>query len=111
MQRAFTALRCSLGILLLGAVLGAGVGLVRGIQLAAQNDYQAQGLARLGRWTLVQAASQGMRQGVVVALVILAFLIVLWPIARLFLGDWRRALHGAALAIPVIGLWLPSPGP
>jgi arylsulfatase A-like enzyme len=108
MQRAFTALRCSLGILLLGAVLGAGAGVVRGVQVVAQNDYQAQGLARLARWTLVQSAGHGMRQGLLVALLVLVCLIVLWPIARLFLGDWRRALQGAALAIPVIGLWLPA---
>lgn len=107
MQRISRALQSSVGILLLGAVLGAGVGLARGIRLVAENEYSAQGLLRLARWTVLQSTSTGMRQGALCALLVLTCLIVLWPFARLLLGDWRRALYGAALAIPLLVVWLP----
>jgi arylsulfatase A-like enzyme len=105
-QRVSRALRSSLGILLLGAVIGTVLGAARGIGLAAENDYWAQGLVSLARWTILRSTVKGMQLGALGALIVLMSVALLWPFARLILGDWRRGLLGAVLAIPLIAAWL-----
>lgn len=106
MQQLPAALRCSLGFIASGAVLGAAIGFAHGIRVVAENDYQQQSLTDLARWVLVDSASTGMQRGALWAFVVLAVVFITSPILRIALGDWRRALTGAALAIPVLALYL-----
>ena len=87
------------------AVLGTAVGLVHGMGIVASNDYYEMA-PRFAGWVLLDAASSGMRQGVLWAIGVGAFVLLAWPVLRIFLGDWPRALRGACLAAPIVGLYL-----
>lgn len=106
MQRFSATLRCCLGFIVSGAVLGACIGVAHGLRVVADNNYQQQSLLNLARWVLIDSASSGMQRGALCVLVLLATTFIMWPIMRILLGDWERAFGGAALAVPVLAAWL-----
>lgn len=106
MQRIFVAIRGGFGFIVLSGIAGAIVGALHGLGIAAENGYREQGLMRLARWVIADGARDGMLVAIACAAALLAMLLLAWPIARLVLGDWRRALVGAMVAMPVLALYL-----
>lgn len=106
MQRIFVAIRGVIGFIVLAGIVGAMVGAIHGFGIAADNEYRQQGLRRLARWVMADGAHDGMLVAIAGAAALLAILLLAWPIARLVLGSWRRALIGAMVAIPVLALYL-----
>lgn len=106
MQRIFVAIRGVIGFIVLAGIVGAMVGAIHGIGIAAANDYRQQGLRRLAQWVIADGAHDGMLVAIACAAALLAIVLLAWPIARFVLGNWRRALIGAMVAIPVLALYL-----
>ena len=106
MQRIFVAIRGVIGFIVLAGIAGAIVGAIHGLGIAADNDYRQQGLRRLAQWVIADGAHDGMLMAIACAVALLAILLLAWPIVRLVLGSWRRALIGAIVAIPVLALYL-----
>ncbi|MET0985246.1 MAG: sulfatase-like hydrolase/transferase, partial [Steroidobacteraceae bacterium] len=105
MERLVAAVRYSTGFAVLGALIGAGTGLVLGLRDVASNEYTRQA-PQLARWTVIDRTSEAMWQGVLIALTFIAVFVLLSTLLRLFLGNWRRACTGAAIAIPLLGAYL-----
>lgn len=106
MQRIFVAIRGGIGFIVLAGIAGAIVGAAQGVGIAAENDYRQQGLRRLAQWVVADGAHDGMLVAIACAAALLAMLLLTWPIARLVLGNWGRALIGALVAMPVLALYL-----
>jgi arylsulfatase A-like enzyme len=106
MRETFTAMRWGAGFVVLAAVLGAIRGIAHGIQLATANQYRQQGLTNLSSWVVLDSTRDSMVVWALAALAILAAVIVIWPIARALLGNWRRGFIGAVAAILVLSAYL-----
>jgi arylsulfatase A-like enzyme len=99
-------MRWGLGFVLLAAFIGAITGVVHGVRVVDANDYAQQGLNALARWVVIDSTRDAMVGWGLSALAILATILFLWPLARALLGNWRRGLSGAVVAIPVVCAYL-----